>query len=417
MPFPYPHMPLAHAPTCFWGTRLKIACRFQALALMIILCCIRAPALAQNPGILLMDDKGNILYSKNKDIPKVPASTLKLLTGLAAIKHFGGEFRFSTLASYDPVSRDLHVKGLGDPLFISEAIEDFTGALLKQFDSPSFGPVRHILLDHSFFDKNIHIPGTGNSLNPYDATTGALCANFNTLAFRWNPETGRFVSDEPQTPLLEIFMEKIRSTGMRKGRILLEMDYRQIYAGLLIQSFLQARGTPVSGKIKPGTLPEVPGHPHFYYPSPFTLNQIIEKLLKFSNNFIANQLILTMGARIFGPPANLEKGIRALEGFSKNDLGLEGIALAEGSGLSRQNRLTPLHMGQILLAFMPFHKLMPENRNEYYKTGTLSDVRCRAGFIKGKNKKLYPFVIMINEQNKGYDAILKDLIQMVGIRG
>ena len=70
-------------------------------------------------------------------------------------------------------------------------------------------------------------------------------------------------------------------------------------------------------------------------------------------------------------------------------------------------------MLKILMAFMPFHDLLNKEGNEYYKTGTLSDVRCRAGFIQGNDKKLYPFVIMINGKNKGYDSIHRDLLRRV----
>ncbi len=54
---------------------------------------------------------------------------------------------------------------------------------------------------------------------------------------------------------------------------------------------------------------------------------------------------------------------------------------------------------------------------EFYKTGTLSDVRSRAGFIRGDDNRLYPFVIMLNQTSTGYDAIrrmLKDKVSKAG---
>jgi len=45
----------------------------------------------------------------------------------------------------------------------------------------------------------------------------------------------------------------------------------------------------------------------------------------------------------------------------------------------------------------------------------MSDVRCRAGFILGNDKRLYPFVIMVNGENKGYDSIRRDLLRRVNM--
>ncbi len=51
--------------------------------------------------------------------------------------------------------------------------------------------------------------------------------------------------------------------------------------------------------------------------------------------------------------------------------------------------------------------------NEYYKTGTLSDVRTRAGYFEGHDNRLYPFVIMLNETRVGYENIRRELKQKV----
>ena len=75
------------------------------------------------------------------------------------------------------------------------------------------------------------------------------------------------------------------------------------------------------------------------------------------------------------------------------------LIISEGSGLSRENQSTPGQMLEILVRFEPFHEqLKCEDNREYYKTGTLSDVRTRAGFLKGSDDRLYPFVIMVNKR-------------------
>jgi len=86
----------------------------------------------RNTGILVTDDHGQVLFSRNADTPRVPASILKVLTSLAALEHLGPEYRFLTRAAYDPGTRTLWVQGLGDPLFVSEVIRDFCGRCLSR---------------------------------------------------------------------------------------------------------------------------------------------------------------------------------------------------------------------------------------------------------------------------------------------
>jgi D-alanyl-D-alanine carboxypeptidase/D-alanyl-D-alanine-endopeptidase (penicillin-binding protein 4) len=61
------------------------------------------------------------------------------------------------------------------------------------------------------------------------------------------------------------------------------------------------------------------------------------------------------------------------------------------------------------MAFKPYHELMTQKANEFYKTGTLSGVRTRAGYFTDKDKDLYPFVIMVNQPGKGCSRIKKRL--------
>ena len=379
--------------------------RFLSIVACLLSILAQDYAVAQTTGILLSDDRNNIVYAKNEETSFIPASTLKIITSLAALETLGKNYRFSTWVDYDPKTKTLYVKGFGDPLFISEEIESLVEKLIAKTKLRS---VHNIVLDHSFFHPDIAIPGTGNSKNPYDATTGALCANFNTIFFQWDETKSRYISAEHQTPLLDNFQDHIKSLNKSKDRVLLSHTQRRIYPGLLIRYFLTKKKIKVSGDIKEGSYPDSP-HVKLEYKSSVSLEEIIEKLLKYSNNFIANQLVLVMGAKHFGPPATLEKGVTYLNGYIETKLGIQGIHLTEGSGLSRKNRMSPRQMMIALMEFMPYHYLMSKDKNEFYKTGTLSDVKTRAGYIRGKDNRLYPFVIMLNQTWNGYGSIRKAL--------
>jgi D-alanyl-D-alanine carboxypeptidase/D-alanyl-D-alanine-endopeptidase (penicillin-binding protein 4) len=347
-------------------------------------------------GILVTDDQGRVLFSQNPDTPRVPASILKILTSLAALEHLGPEYRFPTQAAFDSTIHTLYIRGMGDPLFVSEVIRDFCGQMAVAFD---LRQVDKIVIDQGYFASDIIIPGTGRSLNPYDATTGALCANFNTLHFARDAAANAFVSAEPQTPLLKRFEQAIKETGLEQGRILLEKEVRPLYPGLLTAYFLKELGVTVTGIVETGSFPDLDASTgsaaaHLALPSPWTLEEVVKKLLQYSNNFIANQVMLALGAHVHGPPATLDKGVQVLTRTAAGLPGWDTAKIAEGSGLSRKNRVTPAQMGTLLMAFMPYHTLMPFTGTQYYKTGTLTGIRTRAGYFVGTDQRLYPFVIM-----------------------
>jgi serine-type D-Ala-D-Ala carboxypeptidase/endopeptidase (penicillin-binding protein 4) len=366
-------------------------------------------AKAANEGYVLANDKGEILYSKNPDTLFVPASVLKILTSIAALNHFGFDYRFKTLFYFDENSRNLYVKGLGDPLFITEVIERFSFDVKKNITAKQ---INHIILDNSYFDESIIIPGTGDSLKSYNAHVGALSANFNTVSFRWDNDKKRFVSPEPLTPLLDIFIDPISKTRMKQGRIILSKEHAVVYPGHLIKHFLKKRKITVSGQIKLDHF-DLSHRPVHWFISPFRMSEVLEKILEYSNNFIANQLFLSMGAETFDAPGTLEKGIKSMMNYVNQRIYITGIKISEGSGISRKNKISPRHMINVLLEFTPFVTLLRNDKNDFYKTGTLNGVRARAGYIIGEDNRLYPYAIMINEINKGYESIRRNLIKKV----
>lgn len=363
-------------------------------------------------GVIMADNKGCILYQQNGKRQLIPASILKILTSLAAMETLGEGYRFSTRYSFDAKSHDLYIKGFGDPLFISEVIEPFSCEIISR---TGLKQIRNIIVDQTYFSQDIKIPGKSFTLNPYDASVGALCANFNTIFFKWDEEKKKFISAESQTPLLPVFLEDIRKTNLKNGRIVFYGEQARLYPGRLIKYFLEKNGIPVTGKITEGRMVSSSGNIHTFL-SPFRLQEIVRELLKYSNNFIANQIVLTMGAEIIGPPASLNKGIKILNSYAKNEVEID-INLIEGSGLSRENRISPDQMLKVLMAFMPYHTLLNHEENDLFKTGTLEKVRTRAGYLIREDDRLYPYVIMTNGENKSYDAILKKLKSIIADGG
>jgi len=126
-------------------------------------------------------------------------------------------------------------------------------------------------------------------------------------------------------------------------------------------------------------------------------------MFKYSNNFIANQIFLAMGASRYGPPASVEKAQQVMGDFSRY-LGLPRLRVEEGSGLSRRNRVTATQMIVVLDHFRPYRHLLPREGQVWFKTGTLGDVKSMAGYMVPKDSPPLCFVIMLNGTQLGYQT-------------
>jgi D-alanyl-D-alanine carboxypeptidase/D-alanyl-D-alanine-endopeptidase (penicillin-binding protein 4) len=352
-------------------------------------------------SVMVSAPDGDTLVSINADQERVPASILKILTSLAAIELLGIEYRFKTEFYIDP-DNNLIIKGYGDPLLVSERLGEIGARLAIKIHS-----VNHIVLDDTYFEQLIRIPGRGISSEPYDAPNGALCVNFNTVAF--SRRNGRWVSDEPQTPLLPSVIPIIEASGRSSGRITLVAGQKEAlaYTGALFQYFLDQCNITVNGAVKRGQVNPAADRLVWQYQSASNLSQAISKLMAFSNNFIANQMMLVLGAEANGPPASVEKGLTVLRRYYHTTLGLTSGKIVEASGISRQNRITAAAMMAIVSRFAPHHALMRHKGRQFYKTGHLKGIRTRAGYLKSRDGGLYRFVVMINTAGKTPHTIMR----------
>jgi len=364
--------------------------------------------IGSNDAVLVANQQGKIIFSKNAEKALIPASTLKILTSLVALHYLGTDYRFTT-EFYMDAKENLKIKGYGDPLLISEVLAEISKSLSADL-SIKAQKINDLVLDDSYFTKKIVIPGKTETLEPYDAPNGALCVNFNTIYFK-QLKDGSFISAEPQTPLLPIAFKRIKQSGLEKERIVLTHAENEItlYAGHLFQYFLNKEGIKIKGKIKSGEVRKDKDKLIYQHISQFTLKQIISKLLEHSNNFMANQILIATGAKVFGPPGTLSKGILAASTYAKNVLNIDDIRFVEGSGISRENKISANNLHKIIEEFEPYHNLMRHSNGEYYKTGTLGGINTRVGYIKNKKGKLYRFVVILNSSGKSMQNIMNAL--------
>lgn len=358
--------------------------------------------LVQNGSVLAVGESGDILYSLNADRRFVPASTLKVATALAALKILGTDYRFKTEFLQDG-SGNLYIKGYGDPFLISEEIAQ----IALRLKAAGLSKVNNMILDTSFFDPNIQIGGLTGSLNPYDAYNGALLANFNTI-YIVKSGSGEVRSAEEQTPVTEITKTLAQRAPVGKSRINVAVHKREapLYMGYLLKEFLLKQGVPVTGTISSGSV-SPQSKKILSYESSKNLSEVLKAGLKYSQNLIMNQIFLTMGTAKMGAPATVPKAKQVFNDFLKNSLGLQGIQVHEGSGISRQNSVTALEMDKILVNFFPHYRLLPIKKGMWVKTGTLRGVSTLVGYFRSQTQGWVRFTILLNQAAGNRDRIAK----------
>ncbi|MFO7840037.1 MAG: D-alanyl-D-alanine carboxypeptidase [Desulfosalsimonadaceae bacterium] len=365
-------------------------------------------ALGRDDAVLLAGPDGGIFFAQNRHRKLIPASSLKVLTALAAIWELGPDYRFPT-EFYLTKKKDLLIKGYGDPMLVSEIVRKIAGELSRRVKE-----VENVLVDGSYFKQPIAVAGvSAETLQPYNAPNAALCVNFNTVAFV--KKNGRIASAEPQTPMLPAAVSRIREVQADSGRILLsdKAGESMVYAGQLFAYFMEEAGIAVKGRIRPARGDTAGARLLYRHAAEDKLTGIIEKLFQYSNNFIANQLLLATGAAASGPPATLEKGVGVLYAGCRQKLHLKGIRLVEGSGISRKNRVSAEMFNAILKAFAPYYELMPRKKQIYSKTGTLDGIRTEVGYIRSEQQGLFRFAILLNTPGKKTGPILAALQELV----
>jgi len=346
-------------------------------------------------ALVLAAPDNTLLLHKNADKQLIPASTLKLLSALAVVDTLGRDYRFETHV-YAVPDNAITIKGFGDPLLISEIVADMAAAIRRSAQQHNL-QIQRLYIDDTYFKKPIAIPGTAPSNQPYDAPVGAFCVNFNTVNYRIL--NGSIHSAEPQTPLLPFAEELIRLRGTCKGdRIVLSHDNEAIalYGAHLSAYFLTGYNTAAIADIGLRSVNPDTDTRLLVYRSPLVLTDLVQKMMAYSNNFISNQLVIAAGAARYGAPGTLEKAARLLNDYGRHTLGLTDITIMEGSGISRRNRVTARALLRVLEAFERYHTLLRNQGPEYFKTGTLSGVKSRVGYLRRPAGGLYRFVIIMN---------------------
>jgi len=174
-----------------------------------------------------------------------------------------------------------------------------------------------------------------------------------------------------------------------------------------------------------------------------SLEKIISRTAKKSNNLYARHLLLLLGAKMYGAPSTLAKGSKAVEYIlrSKGALGQGALRIDNGSGLSRTSKLSAKLLAKMYdnaysrygMRWMKtlsiagvdgtikrrFRGTVVKNR-AWMKTGTLNRVKNIGGYVKSRSGRMYTVVILVNTKQGRWKAaqlqnnILKWLVTYKG---
>lgn len=137
-------------------------------------------------------NKPNLLLTHNGSQPRVPASTLKLLTTYAALDTLGANFKWQTPVLYTgdiangTLTGDLIIQGSGDPKLVRERIE----TLWQQVQQAGIRQINgNLIIDDHIFTGITHDPASfdGKPLCPYNVAPNGLLVNFAAVTYHFVP--------------------------------------------------------------------------------------------------------------------------------------------------------------------------------------------------------------------------------------
>jgi D-alanyl-D-alanine carboxypeptidase/D-alanyl-D-alanine-endopeptidase (penicillin-binding protein 4) len=189
------------------------------------------------------------------------------------------------------------------------------------------------------------------------------------------------------------------------------------YAYGTFETFWQQAGGTLSGNWRLGAVP--PDARLLYTYESLTLAEVIRLVNKFSSNVMARHLLLTLGAERSGRPGTAAGGRQAIVDFlASRGLSLPELVLENGSGLSREERISAAGLASVLEAawgsqYMPeFAASLPLSATDgtlrrrfrspemqgrlRMKTGSLQDVSALAGYVNAASGRTYVAVIFLN---------------------
>jgi serine-type D-Ala-D-Ala carboxypeptidase/endopeptidase (penicillin-binding protein 4) len=397
------------------------------------------------------------IISYNSQVPRNPASAMKVVTTYAALETLGPAYTWRTRAYATGPIRDrtlqgnLVLVGGGDPYMTAERWWSFASGLRQAGVERISGDV---IIDNTLFAPQGEDRGSFDN-RPYRTYNGlpdALMVNFQTVTFNVVPDaaTGSVRASVNPWPANLTLDNTVRLdpgscrrasggvvVGMPDGptgnRVSLSGRYaagcgqfsvsRAVmrapdYAYGLFKTLWEQAGGSIDGGMKLGAVPA--DARLLYTHDSLSLAEVIRLVNKFSSNVMARTVLLTLAAEKVGRPATSSGGRQAVQDFlASRGISMPELVIDNGSGLSRDERISARGLADVLLdayksQYMPeFAASLPLSATDgtlrrrfragemqgrlRMKTGSLENVSALAGYVNAASGRTYVAVILLND--------------------
>jgi len=396
-------------------------------------------------GVTVRDaNTGEIVYTRSGSRRSQVGSNLKVLTTTSALDLLGPDYRWKTelqssgTRSGATLNGDLVLRGTGDPTMSAPRYNDLAIALKNSGVTQVSGA---LVLDDTAFDSQPYGPGWAWDDEPfsYNAETSALTlspdAKISAGTVIVNVQPGASagapvqVSVEPANDQVQI----VNTATTGDGGISVERDHGTNVirvsgstsfataalstvkdptglVGSVFRKALEANGIQVQGGMRRGKAPQ--GAAVLASDQSMTLGQLMNPLLKNSNNMLAEVLVKSAGGS-FGNGVNQLSRKWAGLGVDPN-----WVEIFDGSGMSRMDEISPDDLSSILVKaktkpwFGTWQSSLPVagrdgtlvNRmkgtkaegNVVAKTGSMSGVSALTGYVTTQAGRQLVFSIVQN---------------------
>jgi serine-type D-Ala-D-Ala carboxypeptidase/endopeptidase (penicillin-binding protein 4) len=423
-------------------------------------------------GVAVLDLANDVpLFLSHADLPLNPASAVKLVTTYAALSLLGPEYRWKTQFFLgkplvgDILPGDLLVKGGGDPKMV---IEDMQELVLRLRQKGLRDIQGDLLIDATLYDIGEQSTEVfdGDPTQPYNVRPNAALMNFKATNFivtpgangavvRMDPEladvqldvniklvagpcrygaAGLSVSDDGNPKAARIVVQGNYSSACgEQGNYVSVLTHQQFIQGFFKAAWLAAGGV-FNGQTRFLKAAPFKGQkPWFVWESPRNLAEVSRDINKFSNNVMARQLLLQLSHEMTKLPATQERARHTtFSWLRQRGLIFPELVLDNGAGLSRVERLTAMHLAQLLksasaspvaaalrdsLPVVGVDGTMrsrlsrePIARNAWIKTGSLVAVRSIAGYVRAASGRDLVVVVLVNGPRSEASQGLQDQI-------
>ncbi|MEG4057807.1 D-alanyl-D-alanine carboxypeptidase/D-alanyl-D-alanine-endopeptidase [Microcoleus sp. Pol7_B2] len=404
-------------------------------------------------GILIQPlSSTTTLYSRDATKYFIPASNAKLLTTAAALQKLGADFRIKT-SVYSGENGSLYVAGRGDPSIAEAQLK----SLAQQLKQRGISQVNQLIGDDSYFQ--------GSAVNPnwewedaqagYGAPINSLIFNQNAidlllspqaigqplkvtfaepkLANQWQLQNNTVTVAQNESEFIEVGREFDRPIIRVSGQLKVGGEPESAYVAVVnpannflqyFQQALVAEGIPVKQSLVASASRNLNQELATVESPP--LAELVRETNRESNNLYAEVLLRLLGKVTGKMPVPQEdtgeSGLKELKAvLTQLGVNPNSYILADGSGLSRHNLITPEALVETLrfMANSPAASIYRQSlsiagesgtlKNRFNntpnrvmlqaKTGTMSGVSALSGYIEVPNYEPLVFSIIVNQSD------------------